>query len=105
MRDDPEFLRALEPNTIRDDIIRKTAVDVFKLMNRNYDLLTITGHPNDAGIQFTFIITVVSVVLSTTMKVFTEAGLGRPAVEELLAIIKRAVLDEANKAGELKREL
>ncbi len=105
-RSDSEFLRAFEPNRIRDDLIRKSAIDTFKLMKRNYELLTMTGHPNDPGIQFTFIITVITTVLSITVKVFATAGLDRPAVEALLAIVNNIVLDEADKAkaGEQKGE-
>ncbi len=100
-------LKSSESNAIRDDIIRKTGIDIFKLMQRNYELLIVTGHSDNPGIQFTFIITVVTVILTTSMRVFIGAGLNRAVAQEMLNIISKAVMEavgEAEAAAKAKEE-
>ena len=78
---------------IRNDVLKKTGIDVFKLMEQNYKLLAVAGCPDDTGTRFTFIITTLTSILSSTLKVLCELGLNKKGVQDILDIINRSALD------------
>ncbi len=85
---------------IRNDILRKTSTDIFKLMEQNYNLLTIAGHPNDSGMQFTFIVTTLTTVLSSTLRIFSVSGLNKELAKGVLEIMNKAVMEALAEAEE-----